>query len=43
VAKSAQAEQVRVLVVDDELNIVDVIAMALRHQWFEVETAATGR
>jgi two-component system OmpR family response regulator len=40
---SAQAEQVRVLVVDDEPNIVDVIAMALRHQRFEVETAATGR
>jgi two-component system OmpR family response regulator len=39
---SAQAEQVRVLVVDDEPNIVDVIAMALRHQRFEVETAATG-
>jgi two-component system OmpR family response regulator len=42
-AMSAQAEQVRVLVVDDEPNIVDVIAMALRHQRFEVETAATGR
>jgi two-component system OmpR family response regulator len=40
---SAQAEQVRVLVVDDEPNIVDVIAMALRHHRFEVETAATGR
>jgi two-component system OmpR family response regulator len=40
---SAQAEQVRVLVVDDEPNIVDLIAMALRHQRFEVETAATGR
>ncbi|HEX3835125.1 MAG TPA: response regulator transcription factor [Solirubrobacteraceae bacterium] len=40
---SAQAEQVRVLVVDDEPNIADVIAMALRHQRFEVETAATGR
>jgi two-component system OmpR family response regulator len=40
---SAHAEQVRVLVVDDEPNIVDVIAMALRHHRFEVETAATGR
>jgi two-component system OmpR family response regulator len=40
---SADAEQVRVLVVDDEPNIVDVIAMALRHHRFEVETAATGR
>jgi two-component system OmpR family response regulator len=39
---SAQTEQVRVLVVDDEPNIVDLIAMALRHQRFEVETAATG-
>jgi len=32
----------RVLVVDDEPNIVDVIAMALRFQGFAVETAATG-
>jgi two-component system OmpR family response regulator len=36
------AEQVRVLVVDDEPNIVDVISMALRHHDFAVETAATG-
>ncbi|HEX3974849.1 MAG TPA: response regulator transcription factor [Solirubrobacteraceae bacterium] len=40
---NAHAEQVRVLVVDDEPNIVDVIAMALRHHRFDVETAATGR
>ena len=33
----------RILVVDDEPNIVDVIAMALRYQGFEVETAADGR
>jgi two-component system, OmpR family, response regulator len=33
----------RVLVVDDEPNIVEVISMALRYQGFEVETAATGR
>src|SRR6204780_1139087 len=33
----------RVLVVDDEPNIVEVIAMALRFQGFEVATAATGR
>ena len=33
----------RVLVVDDEANIVEVISMALRYQGFEVETAATGR
>jgi two-component system OmpR family response regulator len=33
----------RVLVVDDEPNIVDVVAMALRFQGFEVASAATGR
>jgi two-component system OmpR family response regulator len=32
----------RVLVVDDEPNIADVISMALRYQGFEVATAATG-
>jgi two-component system OmpR family response regulator len=32
----------RVLVVDDEPNIADVVAMALRYQGFEVETAADG-
>jgi two-component system OmpR family response regulator len=32
----------RVLVVDDEPNIVDVIGMALRYQGFDVETAGTG-
>ena len=32
----------RVLVVDDEPNIADVVAMALRFQGFEVETAGTG-
>ncbi len=32
----------RVLVVDDEPNIVDVITMALRFQGFEVEAAGTG-
>jgi two-component system OmpR family response regulator len=36
------AEQNRILVVDDEPNIVDVIAMALRFQGFTVETAGTG-
>jgi two-component system OmpR family response regulator len=35
-------EQHRVLVVDDEPNIVDVISMALRFQGFGVEAAATG-
>jgi two-component system, OmpR family, response regulator len=33
----------RVLVVDDEPNIVEVVSMALRFQGFEVETAGTGR
>jgi two-component system OmpR family response regulator len=33
----------RVLVVDDEPNIVEVVTMALRFQGFEVETATTGR
>ena len=33
----------RVLVVDDEPNIVDVITMALRYQGFEAASAATGR
>jgi len=32
----------RVLVVDDEPNIVDVISMALRYEGFEVDAAATG-
>ncbi len=33
----------RILVVDDEPNIVDVISMALRFQGFGVESAGTGR
>ncbi len=33
----------RILVVDDEANIVEVISMALRYQGFTVDTAATGR
>ena len=33
----------RVLVVDDEPNIVEVVSMALRFQGFAVETAGTGR
>jgi two-component system OmpR family response regulator len=36
------AEQVRVLVVDDEPNIVDVISMALRFEGFAVESAGSG-
>jgi two-component system OmpR family response regulator len=37
------ADGLRVLVVDDEQNIADVIAMALRYQGFGVETAGTGK
>ena len=33
----------RILVVDDEPNIADVISMALRYQGFEVESAADGK
>src|SRR5689334_7591492 len=38
----ATTDNQRVLVVDDEDNIADVIAMALRYQGFAVETAGTG-
>ncbi len=41
-AMADSAETHRVLVVDDEPNIVDVIGMALRFQGFEVESAGTG-
>ena len=40
---SGAPDKIRILVVDDEPNILDVIAMALRFQGFEVETAANGR
>ena len=40
-AMSADAAH-RVLVVDDEPNIVDVVSMALRYQGFEVASAGTG-
>jgi two-component system OmpR family response regulator len=33
----------KVLVVDDELNITELVAMALRYEGFNVETALTGR
>ena len=39
---AAPDEKVRVLVVDDEPNIVDVISMALRFEGFEVQSAGTG-
>ncbi len=38
-----ESEALRVLVVDDEQNIADVIAMALKYQGFAVQTAATGK
>jgi two-component system, OmpR family, response regulator len=37
-----QQEQLRVLVVDDEPNIVDVVSMALRHNGFAVDATDTG-
>src|ERR1700716_2634314 len=39
----SDAADARVLVVDDEPNLVEVLSMALRYQGFAVETAATGR
>jgi two-component system, OmpR family, response regulator len=39
---SDQTDAHRVLVVDDEPNIVDVVTMALRFQGFAVESAQTG-
>jgi two-component system, OmpR family, response regulator len=41
-SEQAAAEPVRILVVDDEPNIVDVISMALRFEGFDVEAAASG-
>jgi CheY-like chemotaxis protein len=37
-----EQQQLRVLVVDDEPNIVDVVSMALGHNGFDVEAADTG-
>jgi two-component system OmpR family response regulator len=37
------ADGARVLVVDDEPNITELVAMALRYEGFSVKTAATGR
>jgi two-component system, OmpR family, response regulator len=42
-ATATATDTIRILVVDDEPNIVDVIAMALRYQGFAVESAANGR
>ena len=36
------SERLRVLVVDDEPSIVDVVSMALRHHGFDVATVGTG-
>jgi two-component system OmpR family response regulator len=40
---AASVPEHRVLVVDDEPNIVDVVTMALRFQGFATESAGTGR
>ncbi|HEY2603593.1 MAG TPA: response regulator transcription factor [Thermoleophilaceae bacterium] len=40
---SEASDDLRILVVDDEPNILDVISMALRFQGFRVETAENGR
>jgi two-component system OmpR family response regulator len=40
---SENAAPLRVLVVDDEPNLVEVVSMALRYQGFGVETAGNGR
>jgi two-component system OmpR family response regulator len=42
VSEQTPGEAVRVLVVDDEPNIVDVISMALRYEGFAVASAASG-
>jgi len=39
----SQQNGARVLVVDDEPNITELVAMALRYEGFSVKTAATGR
>jgi two-component system, OmpR family, response regulator len=39
----ASAERARVLVVDDEAYITDLVATALRYEGFEVSTAGNGR
>src|ERR687888_305100 len=40
---SAPADTARVLVVDDEAYITDLVATALRYEGFEVASAANGR
>jgi two-component system, OmpR family, response regulator len=43
VAQQATVENVRILVVDDEESITDLLATALRYERFEVEVAHSGR
>jgi two-component system, OmpR family, response regulator len=43
IVESENGGRLRVLVVDDEPNILDVISMALRYEQFDVETAPNGR
>jgi two-component system OmpR family response regulator len=38
-----EPEKARILVVDDEPNIADLVATALRYEGFDVDTEATGR
>jgi two-component system, OmpR family, response regulator len=42
VAEAEPTEKLRVLVVDDEPSIVDVVSMALRHHGFDVAAVDTG-
>jgi two-component system OmpR family response regulator len=42
-AVPASGDRVRVLVVDDESNITDLVATALRYEGFDVSTAGDGR
>jgi two-component system OmpR family response regulator len=37
------AERLRILVVDDEPNITELLAMALRHEGYAVQSVASGR
>jgi two-component system, OmpR family, response regulator len=41
--ETAEAAKTRILVVDDEPNITDLVGTALRYEGFDVEVAATGR
>ena len=38
----SETPQVRVLIVDDEPSLVELLSVSLRFQGFEVETAANG-